>query len=194
MNGTAYDDFGIGDDREAARIVDIIFGLGGDSVTRLEVLLDELEALPVNHPDPLTFWRAFRTGWPSCDATWGYRDQLPAVLIDARFNGAPFTEAMCPEDAAWFASLPPRLKVYRGCSAERIAGLSWTVNRAVAESFTEGHRGIDVPNPVIVSATIRKNQVLFATNGREEAEVLIDPLDPLFGARRLTVQPARRAR
>jgi hypothetical protein len=59
--------------------------------------------------------------------------------------------------------------------APHVRGFAWTTDRAVAEGFAGGHRGIRVPDPVIISAVIRKEHVFFATNDRSEHEVIVNP-------------------
>jgi hypothetical protein len=105
------------------------------------------------------FWWAIKTWWSGCDDTWGYRTRLLELL---RQHHQP----------------PPHsrhTKVYRGCSRRRVRGLSWTLEREVAEGFARGHRHIRVPDPVIASAAISNAHIFCRINSRNEREVLIDP-------------------
>lgn len=65
--------------------------------------------------------------------------------------------------------------LYRGCSLDRIHGLSWTTDRKVAEGFVYGHRGMRVPDAVIAKTRIRKNDIITVVTDRGESEVIIDP-------------------
>jgi hypothetical protein len=85
-------------------------------------------------------------------------------------------EAISADEAAWFAALPSVLMIYRGCGVDRMLGASWTLDRATAVGFARGHRGIRVRDPVLATARISKRAVLFATNDREEFEVLGIPI------------------
>lgn len=51
---------------------------------------------------------------------------------------------------------------------------------AVAEAFAQGHRGIQVPRPVLAQAVIYKGDILTVSSDRGEAEVLLNP-DRLAG-------------
>lgn len=46
---------------------------------------------------------------------------------------------------------------------------------AVAEDFAQGHRGIQVPQPVLAKALIYKGDILIVSSHRGEAEVLLNP-------------------
>jgi hypothetical protein len=78
-------------------------------------------------------------------------------------------------EAKWFDALPRHLKVYRGCEIFGWHGLSWTLDKQVAVGFAKGHRGIKLNNPQIHSTIIEKSQVFFATNERQEQEIVWDP-------------------
>jgi hypothetical protein len=67
------------------------------------------------------------------------------------------------------------VKVYRGTSRVRAAGISWTTSKDVAEAFARGHHGIVVPDPVIATAQVDKRDILAILVERKESEVLIDP-------------------
>ena len=75
----------------------------------------------------------------------------------------------------FFDSLPDTVPIYRGCSKERVRGISWTTDRTVAKSFASGHRGVAVPNASLAHAIIPKGAVFCVFTDRQESEVLIDP-------------------
>jgi hypothetical protein len=91
-------------------------------------------------------------------------------------GGCRTGEAISADDAAWFAALPSVLTIYRGCGVDRILGASWTLDRATAVGFARGHRGIRVREPALATARISKRAVFFASNDREEFEVLGIPI------------------
>lgn len=78
-------------------------------------------------------------------------------------------------EASFWEDLPAIITVYRGCARTHVAGLSWTISREVAEKFATGHRDIRVLDPVIASAQIGKENILGTFDGRDEAEILLDP-------------------
>jgi hypothetical protein len=66
--------------------------------------------------------------------------------------------------------LPKRFKVWRGGDAD---GLSWTMDEAVARTFSTMHRR----NGEIHSKVIGRKQVLFYTDNRNEKEVVLGIVD-----------------
>ncbi|WP_224000733.1 hypothetical protein [Aureimonas sp. SA4125] len=67
------------------------------------------------------------------------------------------------------------ITIHRGCARRRVRGVSWTLDRNVAEGFARGHRAIRNLHPVIASTRVPRAIVLAAFTERGEAEVLIDP-------------------
>ena len=153
---------------------------------RLPVLLDAVSDLHLREEGGNALAANLLTSWVHmCDDTWRHRDDLIEALSNVRQpRDAAIVE---PSSREWFDALPNVIQVFRGCSADGWHGLSWTTDKSVALGFAHGHRGIRVPEPVIATARIPKRMVLFATNEREEAEVLLD-WDEL---RNVRIKPAR---
>ncbi|MGE5158766.1 MAG: hypothetical protein ACM3OF_11535 [Gemmatimonas sp.] len=122
-----------------------------DSDRRLGALLYVLQ-----NASAAVFWRVMLSEWRMCDATWAY---LPALLAQTRRHGNA-RSYMPAEALAALRALPPRVSVYRGCSRHRVAGIAWTLDRAVAKGFARGHRLIPVSDPVVASATIARARIL----------------------------------
>ena len=120
------------------------------------------------------FWPAFLDAWPNCDDTWPWQKHLLEVLgwFGLEWPGSEFLE---PDAHAFFDFLPDPVTIFRGCSRPRVRGVSWTTDKAVAEAFACGHRGIRVPDPVLAEALVPKEAVFAAFVGREESELVIDP-------------------
>jgi hypothetical protein len=133
------------------------------------------EALPLlEAAKPATFWKAFNDCWNIFDDTWQF---VPRLLSALRRNAklAPPYIYMPQESVKIFDALPDEVQVFRGCSRERVAGLSWSLNRDVATGFTHGHRGIVVPNPAIAEATISKRDIFALMTSRAAQELVLDP-------------------
>ena len=64
---------------------------------------------------------------------------------------------------------------FPGCSRPRVRGVSWTMDRKVAERFARGRRFIPVPDPVVAEAVVEREAVFAVLNERKESELLIDP-------------------
>lgn len=139
-----------------------------DSQSRLESLLHEVNWMP-----PRFGLKLFKNVWSACDDTSGLWDEVEHFLFQCA-EVVDFRAFLTPEEHVWFGTLPDRFRVCRGCDVSRSGGLSWTTNREVALSFARGHRGVTFPNPVVLSGAVHKHDVLFATNDREEFEVLVE--------------------
>lgn len=113
---------------------------------------------------PATFWAILAAEWPSFDATWGVAD-LYMLLMRRHAAAAP-------------RNLPgngDEFKVYRGGTAARALGLAWTLDIATARGFAHGHRSIRVPDPIIATATVSREDAYLFLDDREEQEVVLDP-------------------
>ena len=49
------------------------------------------------------------------------------------------------------------------------------MERAIAEGFARGHRGIRVPDPLVASALIPTDAIFFVTDDRNEKEIVLNP-------------------
>jgi len=123
---------------------------------------------------PEIFWKIFLEVWSVCDCTWKVREPLLHQLKSASAQICA-TSYFNDADRTFFESLPTDITVFRGCSTERINGLSWTTDAAVARGFAYGHRGILVPEPVLVTAKVEKKNIFAVITDRAENEVLCDP-------------------
>jgi hypothetical protein len=68
------------------------------------------------------------------------------------------------------------LTIYRGVagvgSMRRVSGLSWTLDLDIACWFASR---FNLPNPAILAASVRPDEVFFYTDGRNEQEVVVRP-------------------
>ena len=145
-------------------------------LTNSEERLDEFLRLVKHIKEPEVFWRAFCETWSCCDATWSLRDRLLHELQTWKGHCSSMhpCEYLAGNDADFFRSQPNLIKIYRGASVQRIKGFAWTTDHNAALGFARGHRGIPVPNPVIASTDIHKDDIFIATNDRQESEVVVD--------------------
>lgn len=138
-----------------------LFGIGIDSANRMQHLLHALVRERDRNPE--LFWQLVGDVYSSCDATWCYR----SWLLD-EFRSAPARPTI-DKPLQW------PLKIYRGCSKDRVRGISWTTSREVALRFAAGHRCIPVWKPVVAEAVVHRDAVFLAIDDRSEHEVLVDP-------------------
>lgn len=137
------------------------------STGRLGHLVDYLEGME----SPRDFWHLFHEFWPMCDSTWEWQDELKDLFC-AHGHGRRYFKK---EQREFYKSLPESIVAYRGCSAERFLGVSWTTNYEVAFKFARGHRYIATPDPVIATARIPKSKVRTVCLDRNESEILWMP-------------------
>ena len=138
-----------------------------DSTGRLGLALDLL----AHETSGAVFWTVVCELWCSSDNTWNHQEQLCfAMVLHARTR-----QRYIPAEKQPSPEWPKFVKVWRGCSRDRVLSVAWTLDRTVAEEFARGHRGIAVPNPVLASAEIHKTAIYFVENEREEQEVVLDP-------------------
>lgn len=130
----------------------------------------------VRHPRRLELLGAY---WSSCERSlW----QLAFVLRSLR---APAAGAMNEAERAYLYSLPDLVAVWRGCYRAGRAGFSWSTKREIAERFPNVYleHGYGLTgDPLLLSGTIRKTDVLFVKLDRGEFEVVGMP-EVLFDVR-----------
>ena len=117
-----------------------------------------------------------------CDNSWGYSRIVLGMMRDC----GPALEYMPPEIRAAYDALPYLIEVGRGTDRKRVRNFSWTTKPEKAEFFAVHRRGMPFPNPVIAHAFVPKAHVFYADNGRNEAEVVLDPRR----LRKLTIESA----
>jgi hypothetical protein len=78
---------------------------------------------------------------------------------------------MTPEERDLLRRLPDSFTVYRGYSQFDGAGMSWTLDRRVADWFA--HRRSDLGQPRVITGVVRRDDVLALCAESGEAEVLV---------------------
>jgi hypothetical protein len=67
-----------------------------------------------------------------------------------------------------------------------VNGLSWSIDPVKAMEFAVGHRSIPVPDPVLVTAKIKRKDIFAVMTERGESEIICAPSKILSIDRRLT--------
>jgi hypothetical protein len=78
---------------------------------------------------------------------------------------------MSPEENAAYDALPDKVIVYRGCGKTNMMGMSWSLDREIANRFPHTQR-YKVCEPLLITATVPKSRVLAVKLDRAENEVL----------------------
>lgn len=142
------------------------FGPGVDSYSRMGTVLRNHA-----HMSRLDWFAQLGRAWTACDDVARHRHLLRAVL-----KGAARSELdamMEPHELAAFAELPERLVVWRGCYPSNRAGLSWTLDREVAERHVSRSRYQQRGAfPLLRRANARKDRAILKLD-RDESEVIV---------------------
>lgn len=135
-------------------------------------------------------WQLLAEHWSRIDNVHTHRVHFDKLFREyRRDHGFPIREVMAYAGnvgaQAVYAALPDVVTVYRGCYEHNLQGLSWTLNRAIAERFPfqnrYKHPGLQ---PLLVTGRVKKSQIAFIECGREEAEVVA----PYRSVRRVSVE------
>lgn len=140
-----------------------IVGMGVDSTNKAPIMMKLYEG-------GYDFIKLIQANWVSCD-DFG---ELTSDLINAfEESGMKAIHHMDDRNADWFHALSDDIKIYRGCGlGEGEYGLSWTTEERVAKKFALNHRFYRYKEPVILCGYIKKEDVYYATNARNEFEII----------------------
>jgi hypothetical protein len=134
------------------------------------------EMLPlVSNAVPETFLKIFFAVWPYCDRVSAADNASLLCLLAKASSQVSQVAYLSDANRAFLQTLPTNITVFRGCSKCRVDGLSWTTDKEVAKGFARGHRAIVVVDPVLVTAKVRKDDVLAVFTDRAEFELICVP-------------------
>jgi hypothetical protein len=133
-----------------------------DSYSRLKGVLDLRRSMHRND-----WLQLIGETWETFDNLSSYLSRLHKILG----SDGPLIEMMNEQEQTAYEALPDVLEVYRGCGSHNIHGASWSLDRAVAERFPTLNR-YRVSDPLLVTASVEKRNVLALKLGREEHEVV----------------------
>lgn len=143
--------------RQAEEFLDWLYGPeGGGSDARPHLVLEWVERHLGDDDGPL-FWEVVTKSWSSFDL-------IPHEDFEGLFARFVDSAPKCE---------PTRMTVFRGQNAGAPLGLSWTLDRKVAEEFARGHRGIRNRHPVVLERVVTRDQVAFVCDDREEKEIVL---------------------
>jgi hypothetical protein len=103
---------------------------------------------------------------------WQASRQLPRLLRRAQGRHEAL---MSPDDRAAYDALPGEFTVYRGAGLHNRSSYSWTLSRARAGFFARRAALLDDDETaaVILEGRVERRSVVFFTNRRGEAEVVV---------------------
>ncbi len=153
---------------------DILWGIGVDSETRLQFMLELIDERPGSEAVPVVL-----KFWSCCDAT----SDIAWILISALYEwkeleDVSFSNYLSSEARAFYDDLPDEITIYRGGNEGSwlTRGFSWTTDRGVAENFGRGLRFTN-KQPRLAIGKVLKQDVLAVFVDRQESELLVDSDD-----------------
>jgi hypothetical protein len=117
--------------------------------------------------------------WTCCDNVSLYLSLLRMALPRC----GPVRPMMCASEQAAWDALPDKVTIYRG-QRRRQLGASWSLDEVIAERFPFLSRYRYGGAPVLITAEVRKRDILAIKLDREEAEAIV-----LRGRRILSREP-----
>lgn len=155
-----------------------------NSVTRMDKILDYC---PLLKPYELgknilgynQWLQLLGENWTTCDRITPYHNVLRGVPGVA----GPLRSMMDRAENNAYDALTETVTVFRGCDAECLTGLTWTLNKQVANSFPFLTR-FKANVPVLIRARAKKSRILAVKLERGEIEIIT------FSPRRMEVIPA----
>lgn len=146
----------------------LLYGHGYSVAEQMELILDWQYSMP-----PDEWLKLLGDKWSFMIIT-PYIDELMAggsLLGDAIGTGAVYL-MMSDEEIAFYESLPDTVTIYRGCYEENSNGMSWSLDKNIAESFINTKLYKNEGQPILVTAEVKKNNILAVKLGRDEAEII----------------------
>ncbi len=114
-------------------------------------------------------WELLGSIWTDSENLWQIPNLRELLTAPKRHR----EQIMSLEEQDFLKALPNTFRIYRGCQSNNRSGFSWTLNRYTAEWFA---RRLSKLKPVVVSALVEKKDVIAYFSGRNESEIVVDPL------------------
>ena len=105
--------------------------------------------------------------WKCSDNVGRYAHEIRCTIG----TEGPILPMMNARERRAYDKLPEEVTIYRGCDRKRLDGMSWSLKRKVAERFPFLTR-YKAEDPVLITATVLKSDVLAVFLGRKEWEIV----------------------
>lgn len=122
--------------------------------------------------DPQLFWEEFWSVWTSSESLFMDEAVVERLVAYGLKLGDPRTGLTSDERMAVNA-LPERIRIWRGATGHNHMGWSWTTDREKARWFAV--RGYGTKERYLLTAEVKREDVLAILDGRGESEVVVDP-------------------
>lgn len=134
-----------------------------DSYSRIPTLIELAPLLKPTH-----WFRLLGKEWEGCDNIGLYHAKLLPLLNEKK----AVREMMTKKEWRAFRQLPTVIPVFRGAYFSNAKGLSWSTSNEVAMKFPFYYRYRQKGIPLLISATVRKENVIAVKLGRNELEII----------------------
>jgi hypothetical protein len=122
------------------------------------------------------YWETLREAYTISDNLFIYRHDLKVAFMSEEENR---DSLMSKKEIKILNNLPDKVKIYRGVTTDEIEnndfGLSWSLNREVAEFFAfKYRRNYDTSSSLktVIELEVDKNEIIAYFHDREEAEII----------------------
>lgn len=109
--------------------------------------------------------------WESFDNVSTSLDSLTYTAFGDRLK-ENISEMMTSEEIEFLRALPEEVRIYRGCYEENKWGLSWTLTKSIAKGFPFLRRYKMKGQPLLISAKVRRENIIAVKLGRGELEII----------------------
>lgn len=134
------------------------------SFARLPILL----AARGRFPDAV-WWKVFGEEWPGTEGARELAYKVRNIL--RRADASALAMMMTAGERKELSAMPARFTVWRGCYEINNRGVSWTLDRAVAESFPLLHRYRGEGEGLLLCGMVAREDAVLLRS-RNEAEIL----------------------
>ena len=126
------------------------------------------KSISVHLPDD-TYWNLLLVMWLGTDNLWQNLNDWKALLTSRRSHREVMMDV---GEQAFLSNLKYTVTIYRGCKKDlNEGGLSWTLDRAVAETYAERFD----KGGIVLQRKINKPEIVAYLNRREESEIIKRP-------------------
>lgn len=115
------------------------------------------------------YWPALCEIWTDSENIWQNKDEWAKLLSSKRTNKHLF---MDEDERDYFNALPDKVVIYRGCEEHNMDGMSWTLDREVAQMFANKYRS---KTGIVRRRMVSKNKLFAYVDLRQEQELILLP-------------------
>lgn len=129
--------------------------------------------------DDADYWKCVRLAWTLSGCVTDDKNFVRELFAPEDRTTKNRWMMMDEEEQAFYNDLPDRVTIYRGCGSANRAGWSWTIRRKKGEWFARrlaDVRGEEFSGLLLTGRCNKKDTIAYL-EGRDEAEIVIDPDD-----------------